>query len=246
MKYARVLLTHCPGETTEFFKVYYTGQYSPRTTVEPPPEPQSQPTSTVQSLAGLLPLRYVTGGSGTQAQAPATETAPAEEEQAQNLVPQYEVPKPRTAFSAFVDHPQNFISFLETLVQQPELKQEAKVDLFTTLFEMYLDAAKSTKDAVQKQEWEGKAKKLIEGKDVSSSKTIWFSLTNITRSQSLHPTSFFSQIYQTSEKVPRLSVNKKVCDLTFSAHSHLPRTHKARSKPCDDMDPMSRSSISMP
>lgn len=246
MKYARVLLTHCPEGTTELFKVYYTGQYRPRTTVEPPPEPQAQPTSAVQSLAGLLPLRYVTGGSGTQAQGPATETAPAEEEQNENMPPQYEVPKPRTAFSAFVDHPQNFISFLERLVQQPELKQEAKVDLFTTLFEMYLDAAKSTKDAVQKQEWEGKAKKLIEGKDVSNSKIFWFFLTNIPRFQSLHPTSFFSQTYQTSEKVPRLSVNKKACGLISSAHSHLPKTHKAPFKPCDAMDPMSHSSILTP
>jgi hypothetical protein len=246
MKYARVLLTHCPEETTELFKVYYTGQYRPRTTVEPAPEPQAQPASAVQSLAGLLPLRYVTGGSGTQAQAPATKTAPAEEEPAENLPPQYEVPKPRTAFSAFVDHPQNFISFLETLVQQPELKQEAKVDLFTTLFEMYLDAAKSTKDSVQKQEWEGKAKKLIEGKDVSSSRILLSFVTNITRSQSLHPMSFFSQIYQTSEKVPRLSVNRKACDLTFSAHSHPLRTHKELFKPCGDMDPMSRSSILTP
>lgn len=168
MKYARVLLTHCPKETTELFKVYYTGQYQPRTTVEPPPEPQAQPASAVQSLAGLLPLRYVTGGSSSQAQGSDPEVAPAEEEQTANLPPQYEVPKPRTAFSAFVDHPQNFISFLETLVQQPGLKQDAKVDLFTTLFEMYLDAAKTTKDAAQKQEWEGKAKKLIEGKDVST------------------------------------------------------------------------------
>jgi hypothetical protein len=246
MKYARVLLTHCPEKTTELFKVYYTGQYRPRTTVEPPPEPQAQPTSTVQSLAGLLPLRYVTGGSGTQAQAAATEIALAEEEQTVDLAPQYEVPKPRTAFSAFVDHPQNFISFLETLVQQPGLKQEAKVDLFTTLFEMYLDAAKSTKDAVQKQEWEGKAKKLIEGKDVSSSKILWFFLTNIPRSQSLHPTSFFSQIYQTSEKVPRLSVNKKACVLTSSAHSHLPKIRKVPFKHSGDMDRMSRSSISTP
>lgn len=167
MKYARVLLTHCPDETTELFKVYYTGQYRPRTTVEPQPEPQAPPSSAVQSLAGLLPLRYVTGGSGSQTQGLPPETAPAEEEQSANQLPQYEVPKPRTAFSAFVDHPQNFIGFLETLVQQSELKREAKIDLFTTLFEMYLDAAKSTKDVTQKQEWEGKAKKLIEGKDVS-------------------------------------------------------------------------------
>lgn len=174
MKYARVLLTHCPEKTTELFKVYYTGQYRPRTTVESLPEPQAQPASAVQSLAGLLPLRYVTGGSASRTQGPETETAPAEEEQTTNLPPQYEVPKPRTAFSAFVDHPQSFVNFLETLVQQPGLKQEAKVDLFTTLFEMYLDTAKTTKDPAQKQEWEGKAKKLIEGKDVCALKPLLF------------------------------------------------------------------------
>lgn len=166
MKYARVLLAHCPEQTTELFKAYYTGQYRPRTVVEPPPEPQAQPTSTVQSLAGLLPLRYVTGGSGTSAQPPAPEAAIAEETPAEEA-PKYEIPKPRTAFSAFVDHPQEFIDFLEILVQQPDLVEDAKIDLFTTLFEMYLDTAKGKKDAASKQEWENKAKKLIEGKDVS-------------------------------------------------------------------------------
>lgn len=165
MKYARVLLAHCPEQTTELFKAYYTGQYRPRTKVEPPAEPQAQPTSTVQSLAGFLPLRYVTGGSGTSAQPPATGSA-AEENPAEEA-PKYENPKPRTAFSAFVDHPHEFIDFLETLVQQPDLAQDARVDLFTTLFEMYLDTAKGKKDAASRQEWEDKAKKLIEGKDVS-------------------------------------------------------------------------------
>lgn len=166
MKYARVLLAHCPEQTTELFKAYYTGRYRPRTEVESPAEPQAQPTSTVQSLAGFLPLRYVTGGSGTSAQLPAAETTTAEENPVDEA-PKYEIPKPRTAFSAFVDHPQEFIDFLETLVQQPDLAEDAKVDLFTTLFEMYLDTAKGKKDAASKQEWEDKAKKLIEGKDVS-------------------------------------------------------------------------------
>jgi hypothetical protein len=132
-------------------------------------EPQEQHTTTVQSLANLLPLRYVTGGGGTQTQPPAPETDPInqEAEAEAEAAPQYKVPKPRTAFSAFVDHPKEFIGFLETLTEQPGLKQDAKVDLFTTLFEMYLDTAKSKKDATEKQEWEDKAKKLIEGKDVS-------------------------------------------------------------------------------
>ncbi|KAJ5811412.1 Zinc finger RING-type [Penicillium riverlandense] len=151
--------------TTELFKAYYTGQYQPRTEVELPLEPQAQPTSTVQSLAAFLPLRYMTVGTSTRSQAQVSETA-ATEDQLVTPAPDYEVPKPRTAFSAFVDHPQEFIDFLETLVQQPDLKEESKVDLFTTLFEMYLDTANSKKDATEKQEWEKKAKKLIEGKDI--------------------------------------------------------------------------------
>ncbi|KAJ5993521.1 hypothetical protein N7451_009245 [Penicillium sp. IBT 35674x] len=165
MKYARVLLTHCPEQTTGFFKTYYTGQYRPRTQVEVPAEPQAQPSSTLQSLAGILPLRYMTGGSGLQAPATVSETV-TKEEPITEPVPQYEIPKPRTAFSAFVDHPKEFIDFLETLGQQSGLTKEAKIDLFTTLFEMYLDTAKRVKDATEKQEWETKAKKLIEGKDI--------------------------------------------------------------------------------
>lgn len=165
MKYARVLLAHCPERTTEIFKVYYTGQYKPRTEVAEA-EPQEQHTSTVQSLANLLPLRYVTGG-GSQTQPPVPELDPVNQEADADAAPQYTVPKPRTAFSAFVDHPKEFINFLETLTEQPGLNQDAKVDLFTTLFEMYLDTAKSKKDKTEKQVWEVKAKKLIEGKDVS-------------------------------------------------------------------------------
>jgi hypothetical protein len=167
MKYARVLLAHCPERTAELFKVYYAGQYKPRTEVETSSEPQAQTTSTVQSLAALLPLRYMNVGTGTQPQARTTENAGANEGQAEDSLLDYEVPKPRTAFSAFVDHPKEFIDFLETLAQKPDLTNEAKVDLFTTLFEMYLDTAKGKKDASERQEWETKAKKLIEGKDVS-------------------------------------------------------------------------------
>lgn len=108
----------------------------------------------------------MTGGSGNPSVNTETDTVPAAQDVPRS--PEYEIPKPRSAFSAFVDHPQEFISFLETLVQQSDLKRDAKVDLFTTLFEMYLDTAKGKKDPTEKHEWENKAKKLIEGKDVSS------------------------------------------------------------------------------
>lgn len=165
MKYARVLLANCPQQTTELFIVYYNGKYQPRTEVEPPAEPQVQPTSTLQSLAGFLPLGLINVAASTKEEVP--ETPSLAENKITESTPDYVIPKPRAAFSAFVDHPQEFITFLEALTSQPNLKQEDKADLFTTLFEMYLDTAKRQKDASEKAEWENKAKKLIEGKDVS-------------------------------------------------------------------------------
>ncbi|KAJ5560882.1 Zinc finger RING-type [Penicillium sp. DV-2018c] len=153
------------ARTSELFKVYYSGQYRPRTEVEQPAEPSTQTSSTVQSLAALLPLRYMNVGTSTQPQVQPAEPDTNEDDD-KDSPPQYNIPKPRTAFSAFVDHPKEFIDFLETLAQQPDLKKDAKIDLFTTLFEMYLDTAKGTKDASERQEWETKAKKLIEGKDI--------------------------------------------------------------------------------
>ncbi|CAG7932361.1 unnamed protein product [Penicillium olsonii] len=164
MKYARVLLTHCPDRTSDLFKIYYSGQYRPRTEPEEPQQPQQQATSTVQSLAALLPLRYMQVGNGRQTETPVPETEPTDDKP--DETPQYDIPKPRSAFSAFVDHPKEFIDFLETLAQKPDLKKDAKIDIFTTLFEMYLDTAKRQKDATEKQEWENKAKNLIEVQDI--------------------------------------------------------------------------------
>lgn len=163
MKYSRVLLANNSQRTTELFIDYYTGKYRPKTEVEPPAEPQAQSTSTLQNLAAFLPLPYVNVGTRDKTRAPEVE-AEAEEDSA---LPSYHVPKPRTAFSSFVDHPQEFITFLEALVKQQNVKEEDKVDLFTTLFEMYLDTANRKKGELEKGEWENRAKKLIEGKDVS-------------------------------------------------------------------------------
>jgi hypothetical protein len=77
----------------------------------------------------------------------------------------YDVPKPRTAFSSFVDHPDEFITFLEACLKEESMKQEDKIDLYTTLFEMYLHNANS-KTAGDRDAWEAKAKMLIEDKDV--------------------------------------------------------------------------------
>ncbi|KAI7656359.1 vacuolar protein sorting-associated protein 11 [Hortaea werneckii] len=77
----------------------------------------------------------------------------------------YEAPKPRLAFSAFVDHPDEFITFLEALIKSENVKEAEKADLHTTLFEIYLHQASNSK-AEEKTEWERKARQLIESKDV--------------------------------------------------------------------------------
>lgn len=167
MRYARVLLANCPRETTQLFVDYYTGEYRPRTQVEvTSDEPQAQTSGALQSLAALLPLSYMKVGGKLKAEAVAA--AEPAEEPVIPPVPEYAIPKPRTAFSAFVDHPQEFVVFLEALVKKEDLPDDDKADIFTTLFEMYLDVANRQKDSAEKAMWETKAKKLIEGTNVGA------------------------------------------------------------------------------
>lgn len=172
MKYATVLLEHCPKDATQIFIDYYTGQYRPKkdaivVTSTPSSQPQEKgiATTAVQNLAALLPLPYMN--------ASAVETPNAEGDQKLTVsqarvietmsnepAPDYDIPQPRTAFSAFVDHPENFVVFLEACIQSDEIQEEEKRDLYTTLFEMYLHTATSKKGE-EKEEWESRAKALI-------------------------------------------------------------------------------------
>lgn len=79
--------------------------------------------------------------------------------------PKYTPPQPRTAFSSFVDHPDEFILFLEACLKEKDLRERDKVDLYTTLFEMYLYKS-NEKNSHNKEEWEAKAKRFIEDKDI--------------------------------------------------------------------------------
>lgn len=180
MKYATVLLQHIPKDTTQLFIDYYTANFRPKKdAIVIPNAPVSGgggigmglgvASSAVQNLAALLPLPYMNSNAlasppngeqkSTMSQAQIVET------NLDDAPPEYKVPKPRTAFSAFVDHAQEFIVFLEACIKSENLREDDKVDLYTTLFEMYLHTASSKKDGEQ-QEWENKAKRLVEGKDI--------------------------------------------------------------------------------
>jgi len=174
MKYARVLLEHCPEDATRVFIDYYTGSYRPKKNA-PAPAPQVAPgtaTNAVSNLTSFIPLPYrQTTATPSPATAGNQQLALSESDAIEAEVAQapaeYNIPKPRTAFSSFVDHPDNFISFLEACLKQEHLDQSDKTDLYTTLFEIYSETANSRK-GVEKDVWEGKAKRLIDGKDVCS------------------------------------------------------------------------------
>ncbi|KAL1653440.1 Vacuolar protein sorting-associated protein 11 [Didymella pomorum] len=179
MKYATVLLQQIPQDTTQLFIDYYTAIFRPKKdAIIIPDAPVSGgglgmgfgvASSAVQNLAALLPLPYMNTSAlaspPTGEQKSTMSQAQIIEQVSDEPAPVYKVPKPRTAFSAFVDHPHEFIVFLEACINSDNLREDDKLDLYTTLFEMYLHTASSKKDG-ERQAWENKAKKLIEGKDI--------------------------------------------------------------------------------
>lgn len=179
MKYGTVLLEHCPAEMTQLFIEYFTGSFRPKKDAVIVQETSieqeggrlgNMATSAVQNLAALLPLPYMnasavqTPSSGTNGQLSTRSQAQVVETTTEGEYVEYEAPKPRIAFSAFVDHPEQFITFLEACIASPEVTNDNKTDLNTTLFEIYLHKASNT-TAEEKAEYEQKAKALIESED---------------------------------------------------------------------------------
>jgi hypothetical protein len=173
MKYATVLLENCSNDATLLFIDFYTGKFRPKkdaVVVVQAPVAQggiARATTAVQNLAALLPLPYM-NASASQPPSQNKETArtmQVVETNTDDPPSKYDIPKPRTAFSAFVDHPQELITFLEACIETEELKEDDKADLYTTLFEMYLQTSNSKKDE-ERARWENKAKSLIESKKV--------------------------------------------------------------------------------
>ncbi|KAM3557100.1 hypothetical protein MY1884_004710 [Beauveria asiatica] len=173
-KYARVLIEHCPGQATKLFSDYYTGRYRPKRTpiavIESAGHPSNAFTSgaasAVQNLSSLFALPYISPASaaGTPGSTkPTVEGPPPNEDD--YPPPKYTPPEPRTAFSSFIDHPDEFINFLEACLEESNLRTSDQTDLYTTLFEMYLFKA-GEKKGLHREEWEAKAKKLIEGEHV--------------------------------------------------------------------------------
>ncbi|KIW97935.1 uncharacterized protein Z519_01519 [Cladophialophora bantiana CBS 173.52] len=165
MKYARSLLEHCPEETTKLFVEYYTGKYTPKKDVPAVSEVQAQTGGgAFQSLSALWSLPFMNRSTTSDA-APAQNEKPEHNEGDSagevDAAPTYIKPRPRSAFSSFLAHPSQFITFLEALILQENLSKEDRSDLSTTLFEMYLEAANNATGPAEREKWQVKATCLI-------------------------------------------------------------------------------------
>src|ERR1700712_5191198 len=129
MKYARVLLEKSPNETTQLFVDYFTGRYQQKNDVVIPQVVAQQPgyaagaVNAVQNVKDLLPLPYMNPSTvtspGTQGNvAMAVSDGQLIENPDQLATPSYPPPQPRTAFSSFLDHPDEFIVFLEACLKE--------------------------------------------------------------------------------------------------------------------------------
>jgi tetratricopeptide (TPR) repeat protein len=171
-KYARVLIENCPKDATQLFIDYYTGRFTPKVDL---PIPNAQratnggfvvgAANAVQNLSHLLPLPYMNTSTVTAQQGNAKPTVGDLPVKPEAAAPKYTPPRPRTAFSSFIDHPDEFIVFLEACLNEDSLSEADRTDLSTTLFEMYLHKSNEKKgDDQHREEWEQRAKSLINNK----------------------------------------------------------------------------------
>lgn len=183
MKYSRVLLEHCPVDTTALFIDYFTGKFKPKQASVVLPVADnvaSQPgyvmgaamgtVNAVQNLRDLLPLPYMNNSGISSPAVQETGSIPANNEQLPNVAEsispaEYITPPPRNAFSSFVDHADEFITFLEACLKQKPSNPTDEADLYTTLFEMYLHKA-GEKRGIDREDWEAKAKGLIDSNNM--------------------------------------------------------------------------------
>ncbi|PNS14681.1 Vacuolar protein sorting-associated protein 11 [Sphaceloma murrayae] len=176
IKYAPVLLEHASAEETQFLIDYFTGVYRPKKDALVEQEtPVAQPgyasrattaaTTAVQSLASLIPLPYMSTDTMRSSTNEEGERTVISQQVVETTVEgdfvEYKVPKPRKAFASFVDHPDQFIKFLEACVASTGVSEEDKSDLYDTLFEMYL-AMGRRQSGEDGSAWISKAKSLVE------------------------------------------------------------------------------------
>jgi vacuolar protein sorting-associated protein 11 len=176
--YGKTFLEEWPEETTHLFIAYYTGKYIPSKPEQPitsasPPPSISGALSSFRDAADITKyvhyLPYMSDkakssppSSASNVQVSTTKSIPPVASEPNTYIPQYQPPRPRAAFSIFVDFPSCFVRFLEAMMEDEgfALQEKRDVDdICTALFEAYLREARNGKE--ERAMWEEKAKFLL-------------------------------------------------------------------------------------
>ncbi|KAJ8096870.1 hypothetical protein POJ06DRAFT_45500 [Lipomyces tetrasporus] len=132
--------------------------------VEPAPTIMSTITNNVGKLSSAVVGGVLPSSRASVVNAPGTADAAVIVSDA--VIPDYKVPKPRTVFATFVDQPEELIVFLEACIAHHRVvggQASDEADMYTTLFEMYLQRAEASATEDEKNKWEEKSKELITG-----------------------------------------------------------------------------------
>lgn len=175
---SRILLNEFPNQTTLLLIDLFTGKYTPKDIEAKEKDDvldiQEESYLTRPALQSYRAfVDYMSSAASITSGPSETEVLSAKTDY---IKPTYQPPRPRLIFSSFVDHPNEFVIFLEACLEaydEYDGNEKDKKDLLSTLFEMYLNLANRSASEEQKREWETKAHQLgLESKSTIDANTI--------------------------------------------------------------------------
>lgn len=163
--FLKEFLDSMPLETTDLLIQVFTGTYEPQPSnslseVSEEVEPEEEPEKPEPQSTGLLSYTAFLGYLSRRQNGDAEEGTVVESNTPSG--PTYQPPRPNLVFPCFIEHPKEFIVFLEACLDAFDKYQgdiSDRKDLLKTLLEEYL--AMSEDDPENKEDWLDKARSLM-------------------------------------------------------------------------------------
>ncbi|ABN65519.2 predicted protein [Scheffersomyces stipitis CBS 6054] len=168
-EHSKTFLDDCPIETTELLINVFTGKYIPNgdhtepfsAEISSKKEEKSEETEAPSTLNNYRAfLNYLSGNSTDDIKSNNSNELSVEIQE-----PTYLPPRPSLIFPSFINHPNQFVIFLEACIESFDKYQgnmNDKKDLLITLLEMYLSLSKESKTNSAEEEWKNKARILLQ------------------------------------------------------------------------------------
>ncbi|CDR44093.1 CYFA0S13e03268g1_1 [Cyberlindnera fabianii] len=176
VEYARRLLDECPNVTTALLIDVFTGKYKPEKKDTAGPHPVREETPVIlQSYKAFVDYMSSAASTITASSNEEDHIANGNGKVNGHSRPTYQPPRPRIIFPSFVNRPNEFVIFLEACAESYDFfegNEKDKVDILTTLFELYLTLGDNTEDPEAKKSWQKKALDLAQGETALDSNSL--------------------------------------------------------------------------